>query len=111
MEHGFARVNSGWTAGTGDTMLAVPDDAVHQIIGPVADSQLSEFKATLVVCPVSVDGSPLCLKACLNRVLAIGQTHPFYIENYLWVLRSGDLTKSRGREARCFLCPTVIVAH
>ena len=34
-------------------MLAVSDDAVHQTFGSVSSTQLSEFKATLVVRPLS----------------------------------------------------------
>jgi hypothetical protein len=64
--HGF-RVNSSWTAGSGDTLLAVPDDAVYQAFGAVADGQLSDLKATLVV--RCMHTTPLSLLS-LGRILS-----------------------------------------
>jgi hypothetical protein len=45
--YGF-RVNSGWMAGSGGTLLAVPDAAVFQKLGAVSGQQLSAMKATMV---------------------------------------------------------------
>ena len=64
--HGF-RVNSSWTAGSGDTLLAVPDDAVYQAFGAVDAGQLSDLKATLVV--RCMHTTPLSLLS-LGRILS-----------------------------------------
>lgn len=51
--HGF-RVNSGWVAGSGDTLLAVPDAAVRQPFGAVIEVQLSAV-STQAIPPMLCD--------------------------------------------------------